>query len=85
MKKVILSLFAIALITVLSGCTSDSIDAGDVVSETSPGCSCSGNVYNCDDFSSHREAQACYEKCGGASNDVHELDRDKDGSACETL
>ncbi len=46
---------------------------------------CSYNTYNCDDFSTHSEAQALYESCGGVSNDVHQLDRDKDGSACETL
>ncbi len=46
---------------------------------------CSYNVYNCSDFSTHNEAQTVYESCGGVSNDVHRLDRDKDGLACETL
>ncbi len=46
---------------------------------------CSRNAYNCSDFSTHAEAQAVYEYCGGVTNDVHGLDRDKDGSACETL
>lgn len=48
-------------------------------------CDCSGNVYNCSDFKTHAEAQTCFESCGGTSNDVHRLDRDKDGIACETL
>ncbi|MCK4524822.1 MAG: excalibur calcium-binding domain-containing protein [Candidatus Andersenbacteria bacterium] len=26
-----------------------------------------------------------YEYCGGLKNDIHRLDRDKDGSACESL
>ena len=47
--------------------------------------SCAGNLYDCTDFSSHTEAQAVYEMCGGANNDVHNLDRDKDGDACESL
>jgi len=47
------------------------------------GYSCSANIYNCTDFSSHAQAQAVYEQCGGVNNDVHGLDRDKDGSACE--
>tara|TARA_Y100000310_G_C20581556_1_gene763255 strand:+ start:173 stop:886 length:714 start_codon:yes stop_codon:yes gene_type:complete len=46
---------------------------------------CSGNVYNCGDFLTHTEAQAVFEKCGGVSNDVHELDSDEDGIACESL
>jgi len=46
---------------------------------------CDYNAYNCGDFSSHAEAQAVFEKCGGVENDVHQLDRDKDGVACETL
>jgi len=48
-------------------------------------CYCSSNLYNCADFSTHAEAQECYEYCGGLSNDVHDLDRDNDGLACESL
>jgi len=49
-------------------------------------CSCSGNIYNCSDFSSHAAAQACYEYCLKAVGyDIHRLDRDKDGVACESL
>ena len=46
---------------------------------------CSGNVYNCGDFLTHTDAQAVFEACGGVSNDVHQLDRDGDGIACESL
>ncbi len=46
---------------------------------------CSFNAYNCGDFSTHAEAQTVYELCGGVSNDVHRLDRDNDGEACESL
>ena len=31
------------------------------------------------------EAQAVFEMCGGTANDVHRLDADKDGEACESL
>jgi micrococcal nuclease len=48
-------------------------------------CDCSGNLYNCSDFSTHNQAQACFEACGGVSNDVHRLDGDNDGIACESL
>lgn len=46
---------------------------------------CSYNKYNCGDFSTQIEAQAMFEDCGGISNDVHWLDGDGDGVACESL
>lgn len=48
-------------------------------------CACYANLYNCADFSTQSEAQECFEYCGGISNDIHDLDRDNDGLACETL
>jgi endonuclease YncB( thermonuclease family) len=49
-------------------------------------CSCSGNIYNCPDFSTHASAQACYNYCKSIGRgDVHRLDGDNDGSACESL
>jgi len=46
---------------------------------------CSYNAYNCSNFSTHAEAQATFESCGGIANDVHRLDGDGDGIACESL
>ena len=46
---------------------------------------CSYNAYNCSDFSTHAEAQAVFEYCGGINHDVHRLDGDNDGIACESL
>ncbi len=49
-------------------------------------CDCSSNLYNCDDFSTHTEAQECYEYCISIiGSDIHRLDGDYDGEACETL
>lgn len=48
-------------------------------------CECSSNTYNCTDFKTHAEAQALFECCGGAKNDIHRLDSDGDGLACESL
>ena len=49
-------------------------------------CDCSGNIYNCGDFGTHAQAQACYERCKSTGHgDVHGLDRDNDGQACESL
>jgi len=49
-------------------------------------CDCSGNIYNCADFGTHAEAQGCYEYCKSLGRgDVHRLDGDNDGIACESL
>lgn len=51
-----------------------------------PVCDCSGNIYNCSDFPTHAAAQACYNYCRSlGKGDIHRLDRDKDGVACESL
>lgn len=45
---------------------------------------CSANIYNCKDFATQKAAQEVYEAClAQAGKDVHDLDRDKDGKACE--
>jgi hypothetical protein len=46
-------------------------------------CNCSGPDLNCGDFSTHAEAQACFEFCG--AGDPFRLDGDNDGVACESL
>jgi len=51
-------------------------------------CSCSGDLYNCElnDFVSHAQAQSCFEYCKSQGyGDVHGLDRENDGLACENL
>lgn len=51
-----------------------------------PPCDCSGDIYNCSHFSTHAEAQACYEHCKSLGRgDIHRLDGDNDGIACESL
>lgn len=40
---------------------------------------------DCSDFSSQAEAQDFFESEGGPDSDYHNLDRDSDGYACETL
>jgi len=46
---------------------------------------CDSNTYNCGDFETYSEAQEVFNGCGGVENDVHLLDKDKDGRACESL
>ncbi|MEK7155760.1 MAG: thermonuclease family protein [Patescibacteria group bacterium] len=46
---------------------------------------CSRNAYNCTDFETKKDAQEVYDQCGGVGNDIHRLDNNKDGSACDSL
>ncbi len=50
-------------------------------------CDCGGDQYNCGNFGSQSEAQACYEHCVSVTGfDIHRLDgSDNDGLACESL
>jgi len=49
-------------------------------------CNCTSNTYNCPDFKTQKQAQACYDYCVSlGKGDIHKLDRDKDGVVCETL
>ena len=51
-----------------------------------PPCVCGYNAYNCGDFPTHQVAQTCYAYCiNQGYGDVHILDGDSDGSACESL
>jgi len=51
-----------------------------------PPCDCSGDLYNCTDFETQQNAQQCYDHCWAITQtDVHRLDNDKDGKACESL
>ena len=47
---------------------------------------CAADVYNCSDFGSQEDAQACFDYCWDLTGrDVHGLDSDNDGEACESL
>lgn len=48
-------------------------------------CPCDqGDVMNCTDFAIPKDGQACFLRCAElVGGDVHGLDRDKDGTACE--
>lgn len=51
-----------------------------------PVCSCAGDTLNCSDFATHAQAQACFDYCvAQGRGDVHRLDADHDGLACESL
>ena len=49
-------------------------------------CACTGDLYNCSNFGSHAAAQACYNYCTSqGAGDIHKIDQDNDGNACESL
>ena len=51
---------------------------------SSPACSCIGDIENCDSFANRTEIEACFNYCQSVgAGDVHDLDRDDDGIACE--
>ena len=81
MKKQVI--FALIVLIFISGCSNDVSITSSAVREIDE--DCSFNIYNCEDFRTQQQAQAMFNKCGGVSNDVHYLDGDDDGLACETL
>lgn len=47
---------------------------------------CSSDIYDCNDFSDQEIAQITYKKCiSEVGHDVHNLDKDSDGIACESM
>ena len=57
---------------------------GIAVGEPNPnGYDCSSDVYNCGNFTTQAEAQAVFDACG--TGDIHQLDADGNGEACESL
>jgi hypothetical protein len=68
-----LFLFFIFSLLILSSCNSPAKEE------------CSQDTYDCNEFKTHQEAQKLYELCGGVENDIHWLDGNKDGDACESL
>jgi len=47
---------------------------------------CAYDAYNCSDFGKQKDAQACFDYCMEmVGYDVHRLDADGDGVACESL
>lgn len=88
----IIAIIIIAIIAfVIQGTKEERVESNEVESKPlntptlihEPSCDCNGNNYNCGDFNTKAEAQECFEDCGGIKNDVHWLDDDKDGLACE--
>jgi uncharacterized membrane protein YgcG len=49
-------------------------------------CECGYNAYDCSDFGSKSDANACFQYCRSqGKEDVHNMDGDNDGDACERM
>jgi hypothetical protein len=70
----------ILLFSLLFGCTDNYVEESPPLEFQPETNECAYNIYNCSDFETQKEAQIAFEKC---TNDVHDLDRDNDGIACE--
>jgi hypothetical protein len=46
---------------------------------------CESDIYNCGNFSTQEESQVIFDRCGVDGSDIHQLDHDGDGVACESL
>lgn len=80
-RKSKIIIYSIIILLFINGCTSSDNSIKKISFEkTHLANDCSFDKYNCDDFATQKEAQQIFEKCG---YDVHRLDRDKDGKACE--
>jgi hypothetical protein len=69
-----------------TGSVSESMVQRDASGNALYGATCEQNVYNCGDFTTQVEAQEVYDTCHTAEKpDRHQLDRDGDGIACQSL
>lgn len=80
-KKYQISFYLFLLFLFFNGCISSNKSIQKIsFEENQITKDCSFDKYNCEDFATQKEAQQMFEKCG---YDIHRLDRDKDGKACE--
>jgi len=66
-------------------CHNEGVAVKEVKTESRAVARISARDYNCADFTTHAEAQETFERVGGPAIDLYDLDRDKDGLACEDL
>lgn len=78
MRKILFLILFVFFLFIGCSASSDS-------STTTKICDCSGNIYNCANFAATSEAQTCYDYCvSQGKGDIHSLDADNDGLACES-
>ena len=61
-------------------------DENSVIEDATTDYVCGSNIYNCTDYSNQSEAQQVYDYCKAqVGTDIHKLDGDNNGLACESL
>ncbi len=88
--KHVLPVFVILAMFVLMSVRGEAVPPGaDLYAPTpaplpNPPCDCEHDDLDCRDFTTHTEAQACFDYCWiQVGRDFHHLDSDGDGMACE--
>lgn len=76
-------LMVFVIVPLLSGEDRNNNNNAGEQQESSSSFECSVDSYNCADFRTQAEAQKVFDACG--PEDVHGLDRDGNGEACESL
>ena len=80
-------IFLLAVLFLITGCSASEASKQEIIKpapKPKQTCSCRSDRYNCNDFKTNREAQEAYECCmEKLGYDVHQLDGDLDGRACE--
>ena len=84
MGKVLIAVIVILVLLIVGGILLLVLGDSESNKYTFP-CQCEEDLMNCGDFTTQAEAQECFVFCGGAENDVHRLDADGNGLACEGL
>lgn len=73
-------IFLFILLIVITGCSV----LGQGITKPKQICDCESDKYNCSDFKSRKEAREIYKCCmDKIGRDIHKLDQDRDGLACE--
>ena len=84
MRNALAALALVLLIALALGC--DPADYSGVTAPQPGPCNCTGPDLNCADFATQAQAQACFDYCRSRGyGDIHGLDGDSDGVACESL
>ena len=73
-------IFLLTFLILITGCST----LNQEITKQKQTCYCRADKYNCNDFKSRKEAREVYKCCmDKIGRDIHKLDGDRDGLACE--
>lgn len=85
MKQIVLATFLSLTLICLGAISASAKTKVTPKKATNSSIICSYDAYNCSNFKTRSEAMKVFNQCGGVKKDIHKLDADKDGIACESL